>query len=227
VHPGSQQQGVGGELLARLLAEAARRGADRVQARARDDRPAALSFLQNRGFVERHRMERFSINPLETDPAALQAAVERVEQREVALSTLAAALAQDPDCRRKLYELYLTVIPSWPDPDPDPVPAPPPSIAEYLRQLDALDLVPEFVLLAWVADRLVGFCGSLGTAVYPDYRGWGIATALEAQVIERARAEGQESLVGQTANPAMRAVYAKLGYQRLFSEVRLIRRLEG
>jgi mycothiol synthase len=227
VRPHWQRQGVGGELLARLLEEARRSGADRVQARARDDRPAALAFLQNRGFVERHRMERFSINPLETNPPALQAAVARIEQRGVALTTLAAMLVQDPHCRRKLYELYLAVLPSWPDPDPDPIPPQPPSFADYLRQLGQPDVVPETIQLAHVEGRLVGFCGSIGTAVHPEYREWGIATAMEARVIERARAEGQESLIGQTANPAMRTVYAKLGYQRLFGEVRLIRWLEG
>ena len=76
-------------------------------------------------------------------------------------------------------------------------------------------------------DRLAGFCGGLGTAVHPAYRGWGIATAMEARVIERARTEGQERLFGASANPAMRAVYAKLGYERVFGEVRLIRKLEG
>jgi GNAT superfamily N-acetyltransferase len=225
VHPRWQRQGVGGAMLAQLLEEARQRGADRVQARARDDRPAALSFLRNRGFVERHRMERSSINPLATDPAAMLSAIHQIEQRNVRLTSLAAAQAHDPDCLRKLHELYLAVIPSWPDPDPDPVPAPPPSLADYLRQLEEPDHVPEAILLAWIKERLVGFCGSVGTAVHPDYRGWGIATAMEARVIECARTEGRESLIGQTANPAMRAVYVKLSYQRLFSEVRLIRRL--
>jgi GNAT superfamily N-acetyltransferase len=227
VHPRWQRQGVGGELLGPLLAEAARRDADRVQARARDDRPGALSFLQHRGFVERHQMERFLINPLTTDPSMLRAAIERAEERGVTLTTLAVVQAQDSDCLRKLYELYLAVCPDWPDPDPGSTPSAPPSFAEYLRQIEQPEVVPETVLVARIEDRLVGFCGSLGTAVHPDYRGWGIATTMEARMIEQTRAEGQESLVGQTANPAMRAVYLKLGYERLFSEVRLIRRLGG
>jgi GNAT superfamily N-acetyltransferase len=227
VHPRWQRQGVGGDLLGQLLAEAQQRGADRVQARARDDRSAALSFLRNRVFVERHRMERFSISPAATAPAALRTPIERIEQHGVVLTTLAAVQAQDSDCLRKLYELYLAVYPDWPDPDPDPAPSPPPSFTEYSRQIEQPEVGPETVLIALIEDRLVGFCGSLGTAVHPDYRGRGIATAMEGRVIERARAEGQESLIGQTANPAMRAVYAKLGYRRLFGEVRLIQWLDG
>jgi len=225
VHPGWQRQGVGGELLARLLEEARQRGAARVQARARDDRPAALSFLQNRGFVEIHRMQRFSLCLAAVDPSAPRTAIEHVEKRGLVLTTLAAAQAQDPDCLRKLYELYLAVIPTWPDPDPEPVPAEPPSFDDYLRLLDPHIAAPETILLAMAEDRPVGFCGSLGTAVHPAYRGWGIATAMEARVIERSCGQGCESLIGASANPAMRAVYAKLGYQRTFSEVRLLRRL--
>jgi GNAT superfamily N-acetyltransferase len=227
VHPRWQRQGVGGALQVRLLEEARQRGAARVQARARDDRPASLSFLQNRGFVEIHRMQRFSLRLAAVDPSAPRAAIEQIEKRGVGLTTLAAAQAQDPDCLRKLYELYLAVIPTWPDPDPDPVPAAPPSFDDYLSLLDPHVAAPESILLAMAEDRLVGFCGSLGTAVHPAYRGWGIATAMEARVIERRCGQGCESLIGASANPAMRAVYAKLGYQRTFSEVRLLRPLEG
>src|SRR3954454_13733123 len=41
-----QRQGIGGVLLARLLAEAEQQGAVTVQARARDDSPGALAFLR-------------------------------------------------------------------------------------------------------------------------------------------------------------------------------------
>jgi [ribosomal protein S18]-alanine N-acetyltransferase len=225
VHPRWQRQGVGGNLLARLLEEARQRGAARVQARARDDRPTALSFLQNRGFVETHRMQRFSLCLAAVDPSAPRMAIEQIEKRGVSLTTLAAVQAQGPYCLRKLYELYLAVIPSWPDPDPDPVPAEPPSFNDYLRLLDPHTAAPETILLAMAGDRLVGFCGSLGTAVHPAYRGWGIATAMEARIIEQSSDQGCESLIGASANPAMRAVYAKLGYQRTFAEVRLLRRL--
>jgi GNAT superfamily N-acetyltransferase len=224
VHPQWQRRGVGGALWRRLSEEARQRGAARIQARARDDRPAALSFLQNRGFIETQRMDRFLICPAEADLQKLRAAIERVEQRRVALTTLAAALVEDADCLRKLHSLFLAVIPDWPDPDPDSVE--PPSFSDFLRLLDPLASTAETLLLATVDDRLVGFCGSLGTAVHPAYRGWGIATALEARVIERAHSEGHDRLFGQSANPAMQSVYAKLGYRPSFSEVRLVRRLE-
>jgi GNAT superfamily N-acetyltransferase len=227
VHPRWQQRGVGGALLAHLHGEAKRQGAARLQARARDDRPSALSFLHHRGFTETQRMDRFCIRPADADASRLRAAIERVEQYDVVLTTLAAAQAGNAECLRKLHELYLAVIPGWPDPDPDPTPATPPSFPSFLRLVDSLADNTGTFLLAQVDDTLVGFCGRLGTAVHPDYRGWGIATAMEARVIERSRGRGCARLFGQTANAAMRAVYTRLGYQPVFSEVRLVQRLEG
>jgi GNAT superfamily N-acetyltransferase len=153
--------------------------------------------------------------------------VERIQQRGVALTTFAAAQTSDPACLQKLHELYLAVLADWPDPDPDPHPAEPPPFAEFRRLFDALVGAPECLLLTEAEERMIGSCGGLGTAVHPGYRGWGIATAMEARAIERWWGEEQKNLFGASANPAMCAVYAKLGYQRVFTEVRLIRWLEG
>jgi GNAT superfamily N-acetyltransferase len=114
-------------------------------------------------------------------------------------------------------------MPDWPDPDPGP--SEPPAYDDFMRLLEPLPVVPAPLLLAKAGDRLVGYCGSLGTAVHPAHRGQGIATALEAWSILQALDRGCGSLFGASANPAMRAVYVKLGYQRGFAEVRLIRRL--
>ena len=224
VHPQWQRRGVGSALWTRLSEEARQRGAARLQARSRDDRPEALSFLRNRGFIETQRLRRYLICPAEADPSNLRSAIERVQHRGVTLRTLAAVQAEDPDCLPKLHQLFLAVLPDWPDPDPDLVE--PPSFSDFLRLLDPLAVTAEILLLATMDDRLVGFCGSLGTATHPAHRGWGIATALEARVIERAHREGQHRLFGQSANPAMQAIYARLDYRPSFSEVRLVRRLE-
>src|SRR5207247_11463020 len=87
------------------------------------------------------------------DPPAPRAATDHAEKRAILVTTLAAAQAQDPDCLRKLYELYLAVIPTWPDPDPEPVPAEPPSFDDYLRLLDPHIAAPETILLAMAEDR--------------------------------------------------------------------------
>jgi GNAT superfamily N-acetyltransferase len=225
VHPRSQQQGIGGALLARLLAEAEQQGAETVQARARDDCPAALAFLQHRGFAETHRMQRFDLDLTRVERPGLQRFRERATAQGVAFTTLAAEQARDPDCLRRLYALHLAALVDWPDPDPAPGRSEPPSYADFLRVMETTAVVPARLLLAKVEDRLVGYCGDLGTAVHSAHRGQGIATALEAWSIQRALDEDRDSLVGASANPAMHAVYAKLGYRRGFAEVRLVRRL--
>jgi GNAT superfamily N-acetyltransferase len=192
-----------------------------VQARARDDCPAALAFLQKHGFAETHRMQRFDLDLTCVDRPALQQVLEQAAAQGVIFTTLAAEQERDPDCLRKLHSLSLAVRPDWPDPDPGPR-SEPPAYADFLRLLESLAVVPERLLLAKAGDRLVGYCGSLGTAVHPAHRGQGIATALEAWSIQQALDRGCERLFGASANPAMRAVYAKLGYQRGFAEVRLV-----
>jgi len=93
-----------------------------------------------------------------------------------------------------------------------PYPRRRPSFAEYLRQIEQPRLCRR-LSCGPAEDRLVGFCGSLGLRS-PDYRGWGIATAMEARMIERARAQRQESLIVRPPTRRLRAVYAKLGYER-------------
>ncbi len=221
VHPRWQQQGIGGVLLAELLTAAGRQGAATVQARARDDRPTALAFLQHRGFVESHRMQRFDLDLNQVNIPALERNLQRAEVHGIRLNTLAAEQQCDPDWLQKLHALHVAVIPDWPDPDPGP--ADPPTSTDFLRLLESLAIVPDQLLLAKADAGMVGYCGSLGTAVHPAYGGQGIATALEARSIQRSRDQGSETICGASANPAMRAVYAKLGYQRGFAEVRLVR----
>jgi GNAT superfamily N-acetyltransferase len=225
VHPRWQRRGIGGVLLSRLLAEAEQRGAVTVQARARDDCPVALAFLQKHGFGEIHRMQRFDLDLGQADRQALQRVLERAAGQGFRFTTLAAEQERDPDCLLSLYDLHLAALLDWPDPDPSPIPVEPPAYADFVRLLASMAVEPARLLLAKVGDCLVGYCGGLGTAVHPAHRGQGIATALEAWSIQRALDAGRDSLFGASANPAMRAVYAKLGYQRGFAEVRLVRRL--
>ena len=68
--------------------------------------------------------------------------------------------------------------------------------------------------------------GTGPTAVRPEYRGRGVATALKTLALTHARQQGWRTAVTRSASPAMIRVNEKLGFQRGRAEVRLVRKLE-
>src|SRR5262249_31867191 len=68
--------------------------------------------------------------------------------------------------------------------------------------------------------------GTGPTAVRPEYRGRGVATALKVLALTHAQQPGWRSAVHRSASPAMIRVSAKLGFQRGRADVRLVRRLD-
>jgi GNAT superfamily N-acetyltransferase len=68
--------------------------------------------------------------------------------------------------------------------------------------------------------------GTGPTAVRPEYRGRGVATALKVLALTHARQRGWRTAFTRSASPVMIRVNEKLGFQRGRAEVRLVRRLE-
>jgi GNAT superfamily N-acetyltransferase len=62
--------------------------------------------------------------------------------------------------------------------------------------------------------------------VHPEYRRKGIATLLKAGSIADAQRRGFQGQTTSTASPGMQKVLERLGYKRIWSEVRLIREME-
>lgn len=50
VRPEWQRQGIGAQILSRLMSDAQQLGATGLQARVRDNKPEALEFIRRRGF---------------------------------------------------------------------------------------------------------------------------------------------------------------------------------
>jgi len=144
----------------------------------------------------------------------------------VEVTNLAEVRQHDAHYLERLYELYAAARNGWPDPDPDPQGPTAISIERFKHWLDD-SRFPEAFFLAADEQRYIAFTSffDIGTAVHPEYRGRGIATLLKAGSIADALSRGLRGQTTSTANPAMQRVLAKLGYRRLWSEVRLLREI--
>jgi len=226
-------------LLEQMLDDVRALGGISLQARARDDQPVILSFLDRRGFRETHRMVSLSLALAEVDPAPLEPLIERVTGRGIWITTLAEEQERRPDYLCALTDAHNAALPGWPDPDPDPVPALPSpwSYGRFAQSLDELRPIPEAFFIACRGEEYLGYSGlgvnekaaggllSAGTAVRADARGQGVATALKIRTVQYACQHGYEEIRTTTANPAMRFVNEKIGFRAGTAEVRLVRRL--
>jgi mycothiol synthase len=98
-------------------------------------------------------------------------------------------------------------------------------------------MIPAAVRIASAGDLFVGYSGlgpeprepavvgSGPTAVRPDFRGRGVATALKFLCLADAQRRGYTVAASRSANPAMIRVNEKLGFRRGRAEVRLVKRL--
>jgi len=224
VRPEWQGQGIGTQIFVRVMRDAEALGATGLQARVRDDKHKALAFISHRGFCESHRMGAYRLNFSAIEVSDLQEAFPRLRDRGIEVTNLAAVRQQESHYLEQIFDLYSAAREGWPDPDPDPTGGDVVSLNELKRWLDNAKL-PEAFFIAKLPDRYIAFTSffGIGTAVHPAYRGKGIATLLKAGSIADARRRGFQGQTTSTASPAMQKVFERLGYIRLWSEIRLIR----
>lgn len=226
VRPEWQRHGIATALFAQITSDAWSLGATGLQARVRDDRPWALTALARRGFIESHRMGAYRLDFAGKDLTEFHSAFAQLRRFGIEVTTLAAVREQDSNFLERFYDLYSAARNGWPDPDPDPHGPTRSRIEEVERLLHGMQL-PEAFFIARDGERYVAFTSffGIGTAVHPEYRRRGIATLIKAGSIADAQQRAFNGQTTSTANPAMQAVLGKLGYRRLWSEVRLIREL--
>jgi GNAT superfamily N-acetyltransferase len=169
----------------------------------------------------------------ELDVTAVHPQVERSDQRlaaqGISIRTLA-ELGRTPDVYAAIAEIYDAAGDEWPDPDPGER-RPPLTAAEVHEMFERWQAIPDAVFLARNDDQYVGFSGmgaggkSVGTAVRPEYRRLGIATALKSRLIRWASANGIAKLQSSSAHPAMIRLNRRLGFVPKSEEIRLVRRI--
>jgi GNAT superfamily N-acetyltransferase len=227
VRPEAQGRGLGAQLFSRVMDDAREFGATGIQARIRDDKPEALEFVHSRGFTESHRMGAYRLDITRSVYESREAFFTRLGDIGIEVTNLADVREQDAHYLERLYELYSAAREGWPDPDPDPAGPTVVLPGQFKRWMDDLPLGGAF-FIARHRQRYVGFTSffGIGTAVHPEYRRQGIATLLKAGSIADAQSLGLRGQTTSTASPAMQRVLAKLGYRRIWSEIRLLRELE-
>lgn len=229
VSPSWRRRGVGGLLLAHGVEQARTLGAVTLQARADDDWTDSLAFLRSHGFVETMRMHRQVLDVADARLDRLAELETRLAGQGVTITTLAAELARDPLSWTKFRDVHHAAEEGWEDPDPRPVPDPPQSPEDFRSSYqDAADYHGVGLaecLLAVHDDRYVGFVGVLGTGVHPRYRGRGIATALKARWVAKARDRGVPTVTTASGSPAMLHINESLGYRLTSTEIRLVKPL--
>jgi GNAT superfamily N-acetyltransferase len=227
VHPAWWKQGIGALLLSRLLDDLHTQQATTVQARVREDQPDARTFLERHGFVPVQRMDALRLEIADVGLATLASYVQCATDQGIAITTLSRGRNDDAQYLAKLHVLQNAVLPDWPDPDPSPFS--PIAVEDVARRLEAEVRHPEGFFIAIKGDQFVGYSdlSGFGTAVCPEFRGRGIATALKASAIAHAQRNGLPNVCTCTAHPAMRAINEKLGFRLVHSETRLLKALDG
>ena len=236
VHADWRKQGLGGDLLGAILTALKSKPGATLQARAWDDQRDSLRFLRRRGFVETHRMVELNLNLSEADLTPLEWLPRGLTALGVQFTTLQRE-GLNEQFWRNLTDLQQAAVIGWPDPDPDGA-VTTPTEDEVRRMFDSWQTTPDTFFLAKADGVFVGYTalgpdhsapeaiGTGPTAVRPEYRGRGVATALKVLALTHARQQGWRTAITRSASPAMIRVNEKLGFQRGRAEVRLVRKLE-
>ena len=240
VHPTYRNRGLGNELLAWLIERAEALGATSLQARPYATEAIAMRLLDRQGFRETMRMTGLMLD----DTSAVQldsldGLQHRLEAQGIRITTLARELATDRTAWTKLRDANQAAYVGWPDPDPSPnnEPPKPESPEEFRRRAEKFGLINNACFIAagptdyfgysalTAVDAANGEAGSGGTAVRPERRDTGVATALKACCIRWAQDNGYRRLATSSGNPAMIRVNEKFGFRRTYEEARLVLRL--
>ena len=241
VDPAWQHHGIGSALFDRLLAELTNWGADLVRTEAPSLRPAAIAFLEHRGFCEWRRRWESSLDVATANVERLVEAHERVLSSGIAITTYA-----DEETRRGkrlAHEVYAADTLFGSDEPAQAVDDGSESMSFErfaATQLDSPDVLPSAHFLALDEERIVGVSRLRRdskhadvlyqelTGTDPEYRGRGIAQALKLRTIQFARENGfrQIRTSNDSTNAPMLHINDTIGFQRKAPTIILERRFD-
>ncbi len=216
---GARERGVGGALVTAVARAASAAGKTHLHVPTMADHQEAIAFLEHRGFALYERMKAVRLDltglaaPADDPPDGIE------------LTDLVAR----PDLVAGVHAVACDTFADIPGGDE---PMAPGDLAEFrARDVDrpGIDHGAFAIAVERASGRVVGYASLVlkpgvpsvayhdMTAVVPEWRGRGLATALKARTIGWAIANGLEALEtgNHDANQAMRAVNARLGYRPL------------
>jgi len=238
VLPGCQREGIGSCIYDNLAAEAGKRGATALRCTVKEDSLAGRTFLASRGFVERRRSWRSSLDVASADTSELQRLIRGVSAGGIEITTLAREGADDPEVLRKVYELDALAGKDEPHVGvPTPIP-----FDEFRRYFwEGPNVLLDAWFLAKAGNRYVGITYAARelaqpevlqqyfTGTHPDYRRRKIALTLKMVLLDYAKQKGFARIEtnNDSLNLPMWTLNQRLGFRRLRVRIHLERELAG
>ena len=223
VNPHYQQQGIGSAFYDYLMGELMPLEPTKLVSKAREDHQQSFRFLQRRGFRSMLRMPCSRLQVAAFRPEPFQSKVDRVLQSGIVVKTMAELSAEDPDWKRKVYELEWECVQDVPTTDPL-------TKRTFETFESAILHHPRLLKDAWFiavdGERYVGLSVlwrnpakkellETGlTGVVRSHRRRGIATAMKLRAIEYAQSYGATELITDNEeNNPMFQINLRLGFE--------------
>jgi mycothiol synthase len=232
VLPERRRQGVGSRLFDGLLAEARRRGLRGLRVTVREDSPEGLTFVAHRGFVERRRVWRSSLEVATADTSGLPSLARTLAEGGITLTTLSDEGPQDEGVLHRIHELMAVAgedIPVLGTHTPFPY--------DEFRKffVEGPTVIPQAWFLAQDGPEYVGLSfGSTDSAqpgvlqqhftgTRPEYRRRKIALALKLRMIEFAKKAGFKEITtsNDSMNLPMWTINQRLGFRKTKARIQL------
>jgi GNAT superfamily N-acetyltransferase len=223
VHPRAQRQGFGGTLYDFLLEQLEPREPRLLVSFTREHYTDAIRFLENRGYKKIMRVPVSRLESATFDVESYAEKLERVANSGIVIKTMAQLREEDPNWKRKLYELEWELVQDVPTPD---TLTKQPFEQFENRTLGSPNLLPDAWFVALDGDKYVGMSvlwRNLSTSklletgltgVARSHRRRGIATAMKVHAIRYAQEYGNAAIVTDNEeNNPMFQLNLQLGFK--------------
>jgi GNAT superfamily N-acetyltransferase len=222
VHPDWHRKGIGSKIYDHIVGVLAAKKPSMYTSDTRADKPDYIRFLTSRGYKEVMRVNVSRLDLSEFDWDRYAWTEERLDEIGVKILSARELEANDPDWKRKSWDLWWELFQDVPMPDP-PSRLP---YEQHEKRLESPGFFPECYLVAMDGDKWVGASAlwrsladkeTLGTGltgVVRSHRRKKIATALKVRTFKIARDRGFRNVdTDNEENNPMYDLNVELGFK--------------